>query len=55
MKTLDHNISWLKIEKQLVWLITIILATSALPLLKNALVFVLEKLYELFIQHGIGK
>ncbi len=55
METLNHSISRLKIEKQFAWLITMALAVMSFPLFKNALVFVLEKLYELFIQHGIGK
>ena len=55
METLNHRISRLKIEKQFAWLMTITLVVMGFPLFKNALVFVLEKLYELFIQHGIER
>ena len=55
MKTVNYNISWLKIEKKFAWLITIALMVAGLPILKNAVVSILVKLYELFIQHAIGK
>jgi hypothetical protein len=55
MTTLNHDTSRLKIEKGFVWLMTIALMVAGLPLLKNTVVSILLKLYELFIQHAIGK
>jgi len=55
MKTLNYDTNRFNIEKQLVWLITILLMVTGLPLLKNIIVFILVKLHELFIQHAIGK
>jgi len=55
MKTLNHDIRRLKIEKEFAWLMTIALMVTGLPLLKNAVVSILVKLYELLIQHVIGK
>jgi hypothetical protein len=55
MKTLNHELSKLKIENEFSWLITIALLVAGFPLLKNAVVSILVKLYEVFIQHGIGK
>lgn len=55
MKTLNYDINRLKIEKEFAWLMTITLMVAGLPLLKNAVVSILLKLYELFIQHAIGK
>ena len=42
-------------EKEFAWLMTIALMVAGLPLLKNAVVSILIKLYELLIQHVIGK
>lgn len=53
METLNHNMSRLKIEKQLAWLMTAILVFIAFPFFRNAVVLLLEKLYELLIQHDI--
>ena len=53
MKALNYDTNRFNIEKQLVWLITILLMVTGLPLLKNIIVFILVKLYELFIQ-GCG-
>lgn len=55
MKTLDQDISRLRIEKRIIWLVTVALMIVGLPALRNILVFILEKLYELFIQHAIAK
>ena len=55
MKTLNHDTWGLKIEKEFAWLMTIALIVIGLPLLKNAIVSILIKLYELLIQHVIGK
>jgi len=55
MKTLNHDIRRLKIEKKFAWLMTIALMITGLPLLKNAVISIFVKLYELFIQHAIGK
>lgn len=55
MITLNHDISRLRIEKKIIWLVTIALMIAGLPALKAILVFILEKLYELFVQHGMGR
>lgn len=55
MTSLNHDMRRLKIEKEFAWLMTIALMIAGLPLLKNVVIFVLVKLYELFIQHAIGK
>lgn len=55
MKTLNYDISRLKIEKRIIWLVTIALMIAGLPALRNILVFILEKFNELFIQHGMGR
>lgn len=55
MKTLNHDTRRLKIEKEFAWLMTIALMVTGLPLFRNAIVSILIKLYELFIQHVIGK
>ena len=54
MKTLSNDTSQLKIEKEFAWLMTIVLMIAGLPILKNEIVLILEKLYQLFIQHAIG-
>lgn len=55
MKTFNHDFSRLKIEKRIIWLVTLTLMIAGLPALKNTLIFILEKLYELFIQHAFAK
>jgi hypothetical protein len=55
MQILNHDISWLKIEIQFAWLMTIALMIVGLPLLKGVIVSILLKLYELFIQHAFEK
>jgi hypothetical protein len=55
MKTLSPEFSRLKIEKEFAWLLTLAVLIAGLPILKNAVVFILEKLYELFIQYSVGK
>jgi hypothetical protein len=55
MKTLNPEFSRLKIEKEFSWLITIALLVAGFPLLKNAIVSILVKIYEVVIQHAIGK
>ena len=55
METLSHNIIWSKIDRQFAWIITISLVIMGFPLIKNIIIPVLEKIYELFIQQGIGK
>lgn len=54
METVNHEIARLKIDKLSAWLMTIVLMIAGLPILKNAIVLILEKLYQLFIQHAIG-
>ena len=55
MKALNHDIRRLKMEKEFAWLMTISLMVVSLPFLKNAVIFILVKLYEPLIQHVIGK
>ena len=55
MKALNHDIRRLKMEKEFAWLMTISLMVVSLLFLKNAVIFILVKLYELLIQHVIGK
>ena len=52
MKALIQNTNSIKLQKELVWLITILLMIAGLPLLKNILVAILVKLYELLIQRA---
>jgi hypothetical protein len=54
MTILNHDTRWLPVEKELAWLFTLALMVAGLPLLKNAIVFILENLYELFIQQATG-
>lgn len=53
METLHHNVSGFNFEKEITFVITIALIAASLPLLKSAIVFILEKLYEFFIQDVI--
>jgi hypothetical protein len=55
MKALTQDINRVKAQKEFAWLITIVLIITGLPLLKNVIVFVLEKLYEIIIQRVIGR
>jgi hypothetical protein len=55
MEALTQNNYRTKIQKEFIWLITMLLMILGLPLLKNIIVVILEKLYELFIQRGIEK
>lgn len=52
MKTLMEDIYRLKVQKEIAWFISIIFIMVGLPILKNALVSILIKLYEIFIQKG---
>jgi len=52
MRTSIDNSTQLKIEKEMIWFLTFLLMIIGLPILKNAAIFILAKLYELFIQHG---
>ena len=55
METRTQNNYRAKIHKQYIWLMTILLMIAGLPLLKNAIVAFLVKLYELFIQYAMGR
>lgn len=55
MQALIQNNYRTKIQKEIIWLITMLLMILGLPLLKNVIVVILEKLYELFIQRAIEK
>jgi len=55
MQALIQNNYRTKIQKEIIWSITMLLMILGLPLLKNVIVVILEKLYELFIQRAIEK
>ena len=55
METLTQDTNRTKIQNEFVWLITIIVMIAGLPLLKNAIVAILVKLYEMFIQRAIER
>ena len=55
METFHHDIIQVKIVNQLAWLMTITFVILIFPLFKTAIVFALEKLYDLFILKGILK
>jgi hypothetical protein len=52
MQALTQNDYKTKIQKEFIWLITMLLMIAGLPLLKNILVAILVKLYELLIQRA---
>lgn len=55
MKALHFDSNQLKVEREIAWIITLGLVVAGFPLFKNAVIFILIKLYELLIQHVIGK
>jgi len=55
MKTLLQDINKIKIEKEFAWFITMVFLVTALPLFKNAIIGILMKLYDLFIQRPIER
>ena len=55
MQALTQNNYKAKIQKEFAWLITMLLMIAGLPLVKNIIVIILEKLYELFIQRTIER
>jgi hypothetical protein len=55
MKTLSQEINQLKTQKEFAWLITMLLMMASLAVFKNAIVFILEKLYEIIIQRAIER
>jgi hypothetical protein len=50
MHALTQNNYRAKFQKEIAWLITMHIMILGLPLLKNIIVAILEKLYRLFIQ-----
>lgn len=54
METLIPDNNRAKLHKEFIWLATIILIIAGLPLLKNALVDILLKLYDLLIRRAGG-
>ncbi len=50
---MNDNITYAKSSKSAVWFITVLLTVIYFPYLKNLIVAVLIKLYELFIQHAM--
>ena len=54
MATIKRYINKSKGDQRTVWFITALLVIAGFPSLKNFAVFVLMKLYELFVQHAIG-
>ena len=55
MNTTKHYLNKLKPDRLSAWFITALFTIVGFPYLKNFIVFILIKLYELFIQHGIGR
>lgn len=55
MEALTQNNYKAKMQKEFAWLITITLMVLGLPFLKNTIVAILVKLYEMFIQRNIAK
>ena len=55
MAAIPQDINRVKIQKEFARLITMVLAIAGLPLLKNAIVAFLMKLYELLIQQAIER
>jgi len=55
MAAIKHYINASKGEQATVWIITTLLAVASFPRLVNFIVYVLIKLYELFVQHVMGK
>lgn len=53
MNTTKHYLYKLKTDRLAVWFITALFTIIGFPYLKNLIVFILIKLYELFIQHGV--
>ena len=53
MEVTKHFLNKLKTDRLAVWFITALFTIIGFPYLKNLIVFILIKLYELFIQHGI--
>ena len=48
-----HYINLSKVDKRAVWFITGLLCIVGFPYIRNFIVSVLIKLYELFVQHAI--
>jgi len=55
MEVTKHFLNKLKTDRLLVWFITALFTIVGFPYVKNFIVFILIKLYELFIQHGVVK
>lgn len=55
MNTLNQNTGGLKLDKVIAWFATILITIKGLPILKNAIISFLNKLYEIFIQHSLRK
>ena len=55
MNTTKHYLYKLKTDRPAVWFITALFTIIGFPYVENLIVFILIKLYELFIQHGIGR
>ena len=53
MNTTNHYLNKLKTDRPAVWFITALFTIVGFPYVKNLIVFILIKLYELFIQHGV--
>lgn len=53
MITVKNYKNKLQVEKRTVWLITILLSIAGFDWLKNIIVSILMKLYELIIQHAL--
>jgi|GEM_PF-3372238 len=54
MVTLNDHTPDIKTVKSAVWFITILSSVIFFPILRNIILSVLLKLYDLFVQHGMG-
>jgi hypothetical protein len=52
MEAITRNNYRANIQREYAWLITMLLMIAGLPLFKNVIVVILEKLYELLIQRA---
>ena len=55
MNNRKHCLNKSKIETLAVWFIIALLTIVGFPYVKNLIVFILIKLYEIFIQHDMGR
>ncbi|MBN9350079.1 MAG: hypothetical protein J0H55_05275 [Chitinophagaceae bacterium] len=55
MRTITPSLEKMPPHKRLSWFVAVVLFITGLPLIKSFAVFILEKFYELFLQHNFQK